>query len=619
MATTYKSKKECIILSRVSTQQQDYSPQEEDLKAYARNFGYNDFHCISTKESGYKVIDGKEGFKEVMDYVKDHTNCKAVFVTEISRLARRQAIIQTIKDWFLSNKIQLYIKDIAFQLFKVDGNGNLTKDVSADIVFAVFASLTESEMETKKLRFARARKKLQAEGYSHTGKVLFGYAKQMDEATKRNKLVVVPELQKQIVDVMETYVNGINGRQIGIKDLTLYAIGKGYHQYFHSRRNVNKLLKEEGYIGEKITNNKHKNSAYWVYGETDKEKYIVTQNKIKYPILLDRSLFNQVQEKLHNSNTNVDREREHITILSKLIRCTCCGKYLVADYRNRGRYTSYTYRCSGRNTVRNCKNANKSYSMPILDTVIWEFLKVFGEDILVATRNTKPTANIEELKTEIENLEKQKTELDEKRIVAGNIYRRNRKRSTALDDYDKEMNSIDNDERVIQRRINEKESLIKQIEIARDRNAEIDHTLEQYQHDKTQISKIVHEFVKEITVLYNDIKYMVVDIKSLLYFVVNSSNELDEEIAGEFYAIIDKHDNHRIRYAFNSKTDIFYFDKDKFIFSGKELSLDEYAIIFKDSKQYYNLLKSKGIDCQGGIMSVVEEEYMKKLDVYQDD
>ena len=337
-----KTHKECIILSRVSTQTQDYSPQETDLKEYARTFGYTDFHCISTKESGYKVIDGKEGFREVMDYVKEHPTCKAVFVTEISRLARRQAIIQTIKDWFIKNEIQLYIKDIAFQLFKDDGNGNFTQDMSADIVFAVFASMTESEMKVKKQRFARAKKDLQARGLSHTGKVLFGYAKEQEENTKRKKLVIVPELQQQIIDVMTTYVNGINGRSIGIKELTLYAIEKGYHEYFHSKRNVNKLLKEEGYTGEKVTNNKHKNAEYWEYGETDKEKYIVTQNLIRYPILLDKSLFEQVQAKLRNSNTNVDREREHITILSRLIKCNCCGNYLSGSYRIREGRAAHT-------------------------------------------------------------------------------------------------------------------------------------------------------------------------------------------------------------------------------------------------------------------------------------
>lgn len=616
MAATHK---ECIILTRVSTAQQDYSPQEMDLKNYARIFGYTDFHCISTKESGYKVIDGKEGFRDVMDYVKEHPQCKSVFVTEISRLARRQAIIQTIKDWFISNKIQLYIKDIAFQLFKEDANGNLVQDISADIVFAVFASMTESEMAVKKQRFARAKKDLQAKGYSHTGKVLFGYAKQRDEATRKNKLIIVPELQKQIVDVMETYVNGINGKNIGIKELTLYAISKGYHEYLHSKRNVNKLLKEEGYTGEKVTNNKHKNAEFWVYGEKDKDKYVVTQNRIKYPILIDRSLYEQVQDKLINSNTNIDREREHVTILSKLIRCNCCGRYLNGSYRIRDGRAAHTYRCGQRNTVHNCNNASKSYSMPILDAVVWEFLKTFGQDLITAVRNTSPSSSVEDLNNEIANLRNYEAEFDRRRTVAGNIYRRNSKKPSAEQEYYDEIDKIDKEERAIQKKIKEKESLIKQIELSRNRKNEIEEAVELYEKDKTQIRNIIREFVKEIVVVYSDIKYMVIDIKSLLYYVTNATDGFGERVEGEYYAIVDKHDNHRIRYAFNKKTTNFVFDTDKFVIGGKDVTLEEYSIIFKNLMEYYEMRKQKGIPWGDGTLLFVEEDYLKKLDVYQKD
>lgn len=611
--------KECIILTRVSTAQQDYSPQEKDLKDYASTFGYTDFKCISTKESGYKVIDGKEGFRDVMNYVKEHPQCKAVFVTEISRLARRQAIIQTIKDWFISNKIQLYIKDIAFQLFKKDAKGNLVQDISADIVFAVFASMTESEMAVKKQRFARAKKDLQAKGYSHTGKVLFGYAKQRDEATRKNKLVIVPELQKQIIDIMETYVNGINGKNIGIKELTLYAISKGYHEYLHSKRNVNKLLKEEGYTGEKVTNNKHKNAEFWIYGEKDKDKYVVTQNHIKYPILIDRSLYEQVQAKLINSNTNVDREREHVTILSKLIRCNCCGRYLNGSYRIRDGRAAHTYRCGQRNTVHNCGNASKSYSMPILDAVIWEFLKTFGQDLITAVRNTAPSSSVEDLNNEIANLRNYETEFERRRTVAGNIYRRNSKKPSAEQEYYNEIDEIEKEERIIQKKIKEKESLIKQIELSRNRKNEIEEAVELYEKDKTQIRNIIREFVKEIVIVYSDIKYMVIDIKSLLYYVTNATDGFGERIEGEYYAIVDKHDNHRIRYAFNKKTANFVFDTDKFIIVGKEVTLGEYSIIFKNIMEYNEMLKQKGIPWVDGAISIVEEDYLKKLDVYQKD
>ena len=257
--------------------------------------------------------------------------------------------------------------------------------------------------------------------------------------------------------------------------------------------------------------------------------------------------------------------------------------------------------------------------MPILDAVVWEFLKTFGQDLLVAVRNTKPSGNIEDLKKEISNLEQRKRELDERRTVAANIYRRNRKRPTALQDYDAEMSSIDNEERAIQKRINEKESLIKQIDISRNRNNEIEQAIELYEKDKLQIRNVIREFVKEITVVYSDIKYIILDIKSLLYYVVSASNELGDSVEGEYYAIIDKHDNHRVRFAFSRLTNDFYFDTDKFVVSGKEVALDEYATIFKDPIKYDEMMKSKGVPLSAAHCSIVESDNLVKLDVYQKD
>ena len=608
--------KECIILSRVSTESQDYSPQKADLIKYAKSFGYTKFHYISTKESGFKAIDGKEGFKEVTDYISFHPDCKAVFVTEISRLARRQSIIQSIKDWFINNKIQLYVKDIAFQLFKGEGE-NLIKDNSADIVFAVFSSIAESEMEAKKQRFSRARRNLQAKGLSHTGKVLFGYAKELDDISRKKKLVIVPELQKQIVDIMTTYVNGIEGRSIGIRDLTLYAIEKGYHNYLHSKRNVNKLLKEEAYTGEKITHNRYKNTAYWVYGQKDKEKYIYTQNTIRYPILIDKSLFEQVQTKLKNNNTNVDRERQHISILSRLIKCDCCGGYLSGTYRKRGGYAAYTYRCTRRNTIHNCENANKCYSMQILDAVMWDFIKAFGQEMLHAMRQNNPKINIKVVEKEISNLEEHKCELQERRVVAGNIYRRNRKRKNALEEYNDEMSSIDNEERILQKRIKEKERLIQQIKNTEKWNYEIKQVCKLYEEDKLQIRNIIKQFVKEITIVFSDIKYTILNIKSLQYHEIDDNNNFANGGLVEYYAFIDKRNNHGVRYAFIMATSKVYFEYDKFVLSTKKFTLDEISNMFKDDYWLRDVLLSMGEEIP--FRMIIQTDKLEKLDVYQND
>ena len=134
-----------------------------------------------------------------------------------------------------------------------------------------------------------------------------------------------------------------------------------------------------------------------------------------------------------------------------------------------------------------------------------------------------------------------------------------------------------------------------------------------------QIRNVIREYVKEITVVYSDIKYIILDIKSLLYYVVSASNELGDSVEGEYYAIIDKHDNHRVRFAFSRLTNDFYFDTDKFVVSGKEVALDEYATIFKDPIKYDEMMKSKGVPLSAAHCSIVESDNLVKLDVYQND
>ena len=100
-----------IILVRVSTYVQDYQPQVDDLINYAKKLGYNKFEKIDTKETGLADLKNKEGFERLKSFVKNNPNYKTVFATELSRIGRRQSVLHQIKEWFVSNKIQLHLKD----------------------------------------------------------------------------------------------------------------------------------------------------------------------------------------------------------------------------------------------------------------------------------------------------------------------------------------------------------------------------------------------------------------------------------------------------------------------------------------------------------------------------
>ncbi|MFK1872698.1 recombinase family protein [Bacteroides fragilis] len=136
----------CIVLTRVSTNQQDYTAQVDDLTNWANSLGFTNIKVISTKESGFKTFDLKEGFKQVVDFISCNKEYKTILVTELSRLSRRQTVLFQIKQYLVDNKIQLFVKDISFSLFDANGMSNF----ATDIIFNTFASMTEHEMNTKK-------------------------------------------------------------------------------------------------------------------------------------------------------------------------------------------------------------------------------------------------------------------------------------------------------------------------------------------------------------------------------------------------------------------------------------------------------------------------------------
>lgn len=596
-------KQECILLARVSTETQTTDPQIDDLKRFATSYGFNVFHIVQTTESGFKVFTSKEGFSQVIDIITNHPNCKTVFATEISRIARNQVVLQQIKEWFIQNKIQLYIKEPLCKLLNDDGSQNTT----ADLIFSIFSSIASNEMDAKKLRWKRAKKSLQAAGYSHTGKVLFGYIKEFDEEKGKNKLVVNKEQAKQIKDVLNHYITN----NVGIKDLTLYAISKGYDKYLSSKRNVNKLLKEEAYLGYKTTNNKYKNPEYWRYGDRTKDKFRYVRTEIRYPRIISQELFDKVQIKLKSNNTSSDKDKLHNSILSKIIICPCCGKYLGGTYRIRDNKLTASYRCLSRNSVNNCANRNKQFSMFMLDSVVWNFIKIFGGNIIQIWEKEKDNIDINSIKKEINNLKQHLININENRKVEENIYRRNKRLPNAYDDFIKAMNGLDKEESNTLRLISKNETILKE---KSNNNSFPFEKIQSIENNKLEIRETIRKFIDEIHILYSDRRNMILSIKT---------NHLISNSKTVYYAIIDKHNTTKIRYSYLKQTNHYHWNDDTntLFLSGYNMTLEEYNRMIYDNSNnnIIKVLKEKGITIKEGLELRVESNSLNKLNVYNDD
>ncbi len=363
-------KKHAILLVRVSTTQQDYEAQIVDLTQYAENLGYTDFHIIETKETAFADLSQKVGTNSMFNYIDEHPEYNTVFTTEISRLARRQSILHQIKEHCEHKQIQIYIKDLEFIL--LDKQGKITQN--AEMTFTLFGMFAEAEVKQKIERFTRKRKELMAQGISISGKLLFGYDRLYLEDIERNTLVKNDKQADMIRNIFSWYLNGLNNQKSpSVKAISLHCVKLGYHPYTHSKRNVNKLLKEQAYTGLKTTNNKAKNPKFGIV--TNAPEYLTSSSLIKYPVIVETDMFNKVQIKLKNNITQGDKETKHTTILSKLLICPSCGRSLQGNYRLRQGLNKNSYRCTSRGDTKPCASVGKSISMDLIDSAVWSLIK----------------------------------------------------------------------------------------------------------------------------------------------------------------------------------------------------------------------------------------------------
>jgi DNA invertase Pin-like site-specific DNA recombinase len=511
-----------ILLVRVSTEIQDYDAQIFDLESFAKKKGFTHFKKIETKESGLISIDQRTGTNEMFNFIEENPNYNTVFATEISRLARRQSTLHIIKDWLVKNKIQLFLKDSDFKL--LNEKNKLTTE--GEMMFSLFGIFAETEINQKKLRFSREKKRLMAIGLSISGKALFGYERKLTE-TKQNKLVHHKENSEVVRKIFNWYLNGIDSdREVSINQINMKCIKLNYPKYTHSKRNINKLLKEEAYTGLKVTNNKWKNPMF-KFDETE-EEYLYSNNEIFYgkPII-DRETFDAVQSKLKQKNTTVDKSTKHVTLLAKLIVCPTCGKYFQGDYRIKDGYIKHTYRCGSRSTPYKCSNS-QAFSMTMLDGAIWSLIK--SDLSLLAKQIVEHDPKEEVLKqnNELINLELKEKEYREKirkENLRFNVYINNPESAEPdfFNNFEKKIKILNNSiKNILNERAKIKTALTIRNEELNDIEFVINSNLDNIENSKELLKKYINIFIENIQVKLHNKKFTVISIN----FKVHGCNKL---------------------------------------------------------------------------------------------
>lgn len=234
----------CILLIRVSTPQQDYTAQKNDLIKFATDqykYDEKDLIFVENVESAIKLDEEqRQGIASMKEYIENDKSIDCVFVWETSRLGRRYDVIEGVRDFLIKHHVNLRFYKEGLQLLNSDGGinhyGNLIMDVSM--------ALAKNEMETKIARLNREKLQKTRDGKTPTGRILFGY--RIDD----NGYVRIDEEKAQIVrDIFNWSASGKSTLWIWDE-----CFSRGYFTYKPRTRGkayICSILNQPAYCGRK--------------------------------------------------------------------------------------------------------------------------------------------------------------------------------------------------------------------------------------------------------------------------------------------------------------------------------------------------------------------------------
>lgn len=293
----------CIILSRVSTARQELDSQTQAIKneALRQGFKEKDFILIEDIESAIKLSEEeRNGLNRMKSEIVKNPDITHVFIYELSRLSRRQLVLFSIRDYLIEHNIQLVCCTPYFRLLE---DGKLSQ--TANLMFSIFASMAESEMELKKERMKRGRERNKMTGKNSSGLVLYGY-KTLDDKT----IVVDEEKSQFVIDLFTLYASGLYSEYQLAEELVARH-GDIKDTVAKTRSKISHMLKQKRYCGDS-----------------------------QYPQLISEELFEQARAMAKQNKHNNKRQIKDESLLKKIIYDRDSGYHMTYSSNvNRPRYS----------------------------------------------------------------------------------------------------------------------------------------------------------------------------------------------------------------------------------------------------------------------------------------
>jgi len=504
------------IYSRVSTSlgKQSTSRQVSDLIVYAKSKGFiiNEEDIYEEYISGYKKLDERPELKRLKSKIdNDNSYYSAIFVWEISRIARDPIEGNIIINFFSEKNIPIYVKEPEIVSLK---NGN--RDGMFTIYFTILMEFANTEaLLIKKRSRSGIRDKIKEGKSVGFINLPYGYKK-----NDKGMLIIDEEEEVIIKRIFELSYNGYGTKKIasilnadGVK--TRY--NKKYNKLinFDNKPPINpqNITWKDGTIYTILTNSIYKGERKVKTNPDDKsnsEKY----DYFQAPAIIDKDYWNEIQIRLSKRLDSSPKNSKFIYILKDKLKCSFCGNSMFA--RNRSNGKDRFYMCASRRTKsREC--LNKGFSIENLDGLVLDeiFKYEFNEESMIKIKdeNNFSSLNLNNLKKIFKSIEQEEEDILKKIENSKLAYLSD---PIGLKDY--YFNFIENKNKELVKKIKEKELIINKIKNIESKvidytNIEIlIKTLKDTEFDRDTCKKIIDFSVDQILYYSIDDHYALVTI-----------------------------------------------------------------------------------------------------------
>ena len=476
--------KKVIALIRTSTVQQEVESQKQEVLSLILSDGYtlDEVEIVGNKGASAIKIDEayQNNMNKVYELIEKIPSIKAVYAWSIDRIGRNEEILFKLKNFLAQKKIQLVIKNPSLRLLEDDG----TVNAGVELAFSLFATMAKQEMEQRKARFNRAKKRNAEAGKANRGlQIPFGYT------INEESYFVINEEEADIIRLI----------------FELHNTGK------YSLNKLANELNERGYLhrGKKFKALFLRSVITSTLTTGYSDIYIKRTNwKVRrnYPQIISKEQHDLAVQILKQNQKYSYKGTKHYYFGAKLLYCESCRHYYVTNGREYACLYHKSKLAFEQQGMETCDN-NTSMDVNIFDGILWSFAREKYLNFLLKERKATAKNNLKQIAINNQKIDSYKNEMvkfEEKRVKINDDYYDNKITSKEREKYLKL--NVENKEKVgnaIVQLENENRQLQFQLEtiagLSDDAVAKLALSLFDMDDEKKMFG-IVHDYIKRATI-----------------------------------------------------------------------------------------------------------------------